>query len=82
MERKDEGDCRNMAVPENSGQGRVEKWKKWRDVLEDDLKKGRLNRERSSDGQRQMEGSDYWENVRPVRARTRDKMRKCGTCSA
>ena len=46
METKDEGDwvsaCRNMVVPGNAGKGRARK--KWRDVLEDDLKKGRLDR--------------------------------------
>ena len=31
-----------MAVPGNTGKGRVRK--RWRDVLEDDLKKGRLDR--------------------------------------
>ena len=33
--------CRNMAVPGNAGKGRPRK--RWRDVLEDDLKKGRLD---------------------------------------
>ena len=41
LERKDEGDwvsaCRNTAVPGNAGKGRPRK--RWRDVLEDDLKK-------------------------------------------
>ena len=44
--RKDEGDwvsaCRNMVVPGNAGKGRPRK--RWRDVVEDDLKKGRLDR--------------------------------------
>ena len=43
---KDEGDwasaCRNMAVQGNAGKGRPRK--RWRDVFEDDLKKGRLDR--------------------------------------
>ena len=54
MERKDEGDwvsaCRNMAVPENAGKGRPRK--RWRNVLEDDLKKGRLDRGLAKDRDR------------------------------
>ena len=44
LERKDEGDwvsaCRNMVAPGNVGKGRPRK--RWTDVLEDDLKKGRV----------------------------------------
>ena len=43
-ERKEGGDwvsaCRKMVVPGNAGKGRPRK--RWRDVVEDDLKKGRL----------------------------------------
>ena len=45
LERNDAGDwvsaCRNMVVPGNAGKGRPRK--RWRDVLEDDLKKVRLD---------------------------------------
>ena len=41
LKRKDDGDwvsaCRNMVVPGNVGKGRPRK--RWRDVVEDDLKK-------------------------------------------
>ena len=46
LETKDQEDwvsaCRNMAVSGNVGKGRPSK--RWRDALEDDLKKGRLHR--------------------------------------
>ena len=52
LERKDEGDwvsaCRNMVVPGNAEKGRPRKM--WRDILEDDLKKGRLGRGIAKDG--------------------------------
>ena len=51
MERKDEGDrvsaCRNMVVPGKAGKGRPRK--RWRDVVEDHLKKGRLDRSLAKD---------------------------------
>ena len=54
LERKDEGDwvsaCRNMVVPGKAGRGRPRK--RWRDVLEDDLKKGRLCRSLAKDRDR------------------------------
>ena len=54
LERKDEGDwasaCRNMVVPGNAGKGRPRK--RWRDVVEDDLKKGRLDRSLAKDRER------------------------------
>ena len=60
LERKEEGDwtsaCRRMVVPGNAGKGRPRK--RWRDVLENDLKKDCLDR-----GLRQMEGSNYGEYV-------------------
>ena len=46
LERKDDRDwvsaCRNMAVPGNAGKGR--RRKRWKDVVDDDLKKGHLHR--------------------------------------
>ena len=39
--------CRKIAVSGNSGKGRPRKG--WRDVLEDDLKKGRLDRSLAKD---------------------------------
>jgi len=46
LERKDDRDwvsaCRNMVVPGNAGKGRPRK--RWMDVVEDDLKKGHLDR--------------------------------------
>ena len=42
--------CKNMDVPENAGKGRPRK--RWRDVLEDDLKKGRLDRSLAKDRER------------------------------
>ena len=46
LERKDVGDwvsaCRNMVFPGKAGKDRPSK--RWRDVLEDDLKKCRLDR--------------------------------------
>ena len=54
LERKDEGDwvsaCRYMVVPGNAGKGRPRK--RWRDVLKDDLKKGRLDRSLAKDRDR------------------------------
>ena len=54
MERKDDRDwvsaCRNMAVPGNAGKGRPRK--RWRDVVEDDLMKGRLDRGLAKDRDR------------------------------
>ena len=54
LERKERGDCvstwRNMVVPGNAGKGRPRK--RWRDVLEDDLKKGRLCRSLAKDRDR------------------------------
>ena len=58
MERKEAGDCqtgylsacRNMVVPGNVGKGRPRK--RWRDVVEDDLKKGRLDRSLAKDRDR------------------------------
>ena len=54
LERKDAGDwvsaCRNMAVPGNVGKGRPRK--RWRDVFEKDLKKGRLDRGLAKDRDR------------------------------
>ena len=51
--------CKNMAVPGNAGKGRPRK--RWRDVLDDDMKKGRLDRGLAT--KRQMEGSNYLESV-------------------
>ena len=51
-----------MVVPGNAGKGRS--MKRWRDVVEDDLKKAAL-----IEGQREMKGSNNVEGVRPVRAR-------------
>ena len=49
FERKEEEDlistCRNIVVPGNTGRDRPRK--RWRDVLEDDLKKDRLDRGRT-----------------------------------
>ena len=54
MERKDEGDwvsaCRNLVVPGNAGKRRPRK--RWRDVLEDDRKKVRLDRGLAKDRDR------------------------------
>ena len=54
LERKDEGDWvsayRNIIVPEYAGKGRPRK--RWRDVFEDDLKKGRLDRGLAKDRDR------------------------------
>lgn len=56
LERKDDRDwvsaCRNMDVPGNAGKGRPRK--RWRDVVEDDLKKGRLDRGLAKDRDRWM----------------------------
>ena len=53
LERKDAGDwvsaCRNM-ISGNSGKGRPRK--RWRDVVEADLKKGRLDRGLAKDRDR------------------------------
>ena len=78
LERKEEEDwvsaCRNMVVPGNSGKGRPRK--RWRDVFIGRCEK-RLSRWKSSEGQRQMKGSNHGENVRPVRARKKgSKMRR------
>ena len=54
FKRKDEGDwvsaCRNMVVPGNAGKDRPRK--RWRNVLEDDLKKDRLDRRLAKDRDR------------------------------
>ena len=54
LERKDDRDwvsaCRNMAVPGNAGKGRPRK--RCRDVLKDDLKKGRLDKSLAKDRHR------------------------------
>ena len=54
MTRKDEGDwvsaCRNVVVPGNDGKGRTSK--RWRVVLEDDLKTSRLDRGLTKDRDR------------------------------
>ena len=54
LEKKEEGDwtsaCRSMVVPGNAGKGRPRK--RWRDVVEDDLKKGRLDRGLAKDRDR------------------------------
>ena len=42
--------CRNIVVPGNAGKGRSET--RWRDVLEDDLKKGRIDRSLAKDRDR------------------------------
>ena len=42
--------CRNVAVSGNAGKGRPRK--RWRDGLEDDLKKGRLDRGLAKDRDR------------------------------
>ena len=39
-----------MVVPENAGKGRTRK--RWRDVVEDDLKKGRLDKSLAKDRDR------------------------------
>ena len=57
--------CRNMAIVGNAGKGRTKE--RWNEVVKDDLTK--------CDGS-EMEGSSYGENVRPVRARTRDVKRE------
>ena len=66
--------CRNMIVPGNAGKGRPRK--RWRDVVEYDLMKSRLDRGLAK-------GRDRWrtqvmeENVRSVRARKKGrKMRR------
>ena len=79
MDRKDEGDrvsaCRSMIIPGNAGKGRPRK--RWKDVLEDYLKNGRLDRGLAKDKDRWKAQINYWENVRPVRARKkRRKMRR------
>ena len=55
LERNDEGDwvsaCKNMVVPGNAGKGRPLR-KRWRDILEDNLKKGRLDRGLAKDRDR------------------------------
>ena len=54
LERKERGDCvsafRNMVVPGNAGKGRPRK--RWRDVVEDDLKKARLDKSLAKDSDR------------------------------
>ena len=54
LERKERGDwvsaCRNMVVPGNAGRGKTRK--RWRDVLEDDLRKDRLDRSLAKDRDR------------------------------
>ena len=54
LKRKEGGDwvsaCRNMVVPGNTGKGRPRK--RWRDILEVDLKKGRLDRGLAKDRDR------------------------------
>ena len=42
--------CRKMVVPGNAGKGRPRK--RWRDVVEDDLKKGCLDRGLAKDRER------------------------------
>ena len=78
LERKDAGDwvsaCRNMAVVGNVGKGRLKT--SWNEVLKDDLKKCSLNRGLAKDRESWKEGSSYGENVRPVRARTRNVKRE------
>ena len=69
LERKDEGDwvsaCRNMVFPGNAGKGRPRK--RWRDVVEDDLKKVGLDRSLAKDRDRwwaqiMEKTSDLWEH--------------------
>ena len=71
--RKDAGDwvsaCRNMTiVGRNTGKGITKK--RWNEVVNDDLKKCGLDRGLAKD--REINGSSYGENVRLVRAWTRD----------
>ena len=85
MERKDEEDrvsaCRNMVVPGNAEKGRPRK--RWRDVLEEDLKEGRLNRGLAKDRDRwraQIMGktSDLCEHGQGTQNEKRDRERICG----
>ena len=60
-----------MAIAGNAGKGRPKE--RWNEVVKDDLNKCGLDR--FSERQGEMEGSSYGENVRPVRAQTRDVKR-------
>ena len=66
--------CRNIVVPGNAGKCRPET--RWRDVLEDDLKKGRIDRSLAKDRDRwraQIMGkaSDLCEQQRDVKCEER-----------
>ena len=71
LERKDEVDwvsaCRTMVVPGNAGKGRPRE--RWRDVLEDDLKKGRLDRGLAKDRDR-WRAQIWGKTEHPIRAGT------------
>ena len=76
LERKDVGDwvsaCRNMVVPGYAGMSRPRK--RFRDVLEDDLKKCHLDGSLAKDRDRWR--AQLVENIRPVRARKKDVKRE------
>ena len=73
LERKEPGDwvseCRNMVVLGKAGRGRLRK--RWMEGVEDDLKKGGLDRLLAKDREK-WRAQILGKNVQPARARKRD----------